>query len=205
MKKCSFADIPESASDRLMGYFTNNLNLNTEDIEKLSIGLTVILLNIFEMTLVFILSFFLGVIKETLIFSIMFTLLRTLGSGVHCKTSSQCITVTLTFYIGAALLSKYFPVNTVPALCISLICTAFLYKYAPADTENRPILGERHRKKLKIEITIMALLIILANLIIADNALFNPSMYAMVIETIIVLPCTYKLMNVNYNNYKLYE
>ena len=63
MKKWNFAYIPEISNEKLMNYFENNLNLNSDQIEALSIGVTVILFNAFEMFLVLFLSYFLGVLK----------------------------------------------------------------------------------------------------------------------------------------------
>lgn len=189
----------------LISSFASNLNLNTEDIEKFSIGITVILLNLFEMIIVFILSAFLRVIKESLMFFIMFIILRALGCGIHCKTFGKCILITVIVHISSVFLSIKFPINITYALIISLIFIIILFKYAPADTENRPIIGELIRQKLKIQITIFSLIIVFINLIILNKVLFNISMYAIVMEGLSVLPCTYKLFNQSYNNYKAYE
>lgn len=205
MKKYCFSDIPEFASDKLINYLINSLDLNTEDIEKMSLGITVMLINIFETTLVFTLAFFLGTIKETLIFFITFAILRALAAGVHCKTSRECLFVTFLFYIGSSLLSKYCPINASLASCIGTICIAVLFKYAPADTENRPILGIHRRKRLRIQTTIFAFTALSVNIFIADITILNLIMYALLIESISTLPITYKLFKVNYNNYKLYE
>ena len=205
MKKCNFAYIPENMSTKIINYFKINLNLSNEDIEKLSIGVTIILFNIFEAALVFISAFLLGIIKETILFSIIFIPLRMLAAGVHCKTGSACIITTLSFYIGSTLLSKYYPVINSYAFIIGIICTIALFKYAPADTQNRPILGQEQRKKLKIKTMLIASLILLINLLISNNILFNCSMYALLLETLSVLPLTYKAFGVKYNNYKSYE
>ena len=205
MKRYNLAYIPELIDTKLMLYFKNNLNLSSEDIENLSIGVTVIIFNIFEAFLVLICSVFLGIIKETIIFYIMFIMLRIFAAGVHCKTGHACIITTFILFIGASLLAKYYPLAISKVFIIVVASIGLLFKYAPADTENRPILGHDHRRKLKIKTVLSASLILFISLLSNDPLIFNCAMYALIIEVISVLPFTYKLLGVNYNNYRLYE
>ena len=205
MKKFSLAYIPETMEIKLMNYLKKNINLDSREFEKLSIGLTLILFNVFEIFLVVLLAFLLGILKESLVFTLTFMIIRTFAAGVHCKTGHQCIITTLTFYLGSALLSKYYPINSQYAFIVGLAGSILLYKYAPADTENHPILGKEYRKKLKMKTMLSVALILVINLIINSTLLFNCAMYAIILESISVLPITYKIFNVNYNNYKLYE
>lgn len=205
MKKWNFAYIPEISNEKLMNYFENNLNLNSDQIEALSIGVTVILFNVFEMFLVLFLSYFLGVLKESILFCIMFIPLRMFAAGIHCKSGHACIITTLIFYLGSSLLSKYCPLQNTLIFFISTVCIILLLKYAPADTENRPILGKECRNKLKIKTISVAILILFINITLGNNTTLNCSMYALIIEAISVMPLTYKLFGASYNNYKLYE
>lgn len=198
-------DVNKFLCEKILNYFKNNLNLNSLEIEKLYLGIMIIGLNISEMIIVFIISFFMGIIKCTILFSIMFVILRLTAAGVHCKTSLSCIMLTSIIYIGSSYISINYPLNMYLTFAISIISTLLLYKYAPADTANRPILGLDHRKKLKIKTTIIASILILINLLILNNIIFNLTMFALLFEAVSVLPCSYKLMKTSYNNYENYE
>ena len=145
MKKWNFAYIPEISNEKLMNYFENNLNLNSDQIEALSIGVTVILFNAFEMFLVLFLSYFLGVLKESILFCIMFIPLRMFAAGIHCKSGHACIITTLIFYLGSSLLSKYCPLqNTLmffisinfPSLIIPILSAIFFTSFRLWDENN---------------------------------------------------------------------
>ncbi|MBE6072354.1 MAG: hypothetical protein E7208_10385 [Clostridium butyricum] len=190
---------------KILNYFKNYFNLKPLEVEKLYLGIMVVALNISEMMIVLIISFFLGIIKELIVFSIMFVALRLMSAGIHCKSALGCIVTTSITYIGSVYISIKYPLNTSIAFIVSIICTVLLYKYAPADTENRPILGAENRKKLKIKTTIIASSLILINLLLLNKILFNLTMFALLLEMFSVLPWTYKLMKSSYKNYKKYE
>ena len=205
MKKYSIDYVSEVIGIKLTNYFSNCLNLSSDDREKLLIGATVILFNMLEVCIVFTLAFLLGILKETMLFTIMFVPLRMLAAGVHCKTGSTCLLITVIFYIGSSLLCKYCPIRISYAIILGIMCIIAFLKYAPADTENRPILGEKHRRMIKIKTISIAVLILVINILIKNATLFNCAMYALIIETVSILPLTYKIFNYTYNNYKFYE
>ncbi|MBW9159446.1 accessory gene regulator B family protein [Clostridium tagluense] len=198
-------DFYEFITTKLFNYFKNHLNLNSSEMEKLYLGIIIIFLNILKLLFVAIVSFFIGMIKEVLILFIMFGTLRLTAAGIHLKSSLGCTIVSLIVFIGSAYLTIKYPLS-IPLTCIvSIICTVLLYKYSPADTENRPILEKEHRKKLKIKATVTALILIFINLLLLNKALFNLTMFALLLQSFSILPCTYKLLKSSYNNYEKYE
>lgn len=190
---------------KMLNYFKNCLNLKPLEIEKLYLGIMVVVLNISEMTIVLIIAFLLGIVAEVILFFIMFTALRLMAAGVHCKSTLGCIIITSITYIGSTYIAIKYPLNISVTFILSVICTVLLYKYAPADTENRPILEAENRKKLKIKTTIIASSLILINLLLLNKILFNLTMFALLLEMFSVLPCTYKLMKASYKNYEKYN
>ncbi|WP_143318239.1 accessory gene regulator B family protein [Clostridium sp. HBUAS56017] len=190
---------------RMFNYFKKKLNLDPLQLEKLYLGIMVIMFNVLEFVVVFVVAFYIGVIKEALLFFIMFASIRCTAAGVHCKNNLACMAITLTSYIGASYISVKYPINCSLACIICVICAVLLCKYSPADTEKRPILGAKHRKKLKIQTTIMSSILILINLLLLNKNIFNLTMFALILETLSVLPWSYKLFKASYNNYKKYE
>ena len=85
---------------------------------------------------------------------------------------------------------------------LSVLFLVILAIYAPADTEKRPIYNKKKRniyKLLTIIIsTIYVLFIIFSKNIYMKNILF----YSLLNQVILILPITYKLFGVQYNNYK---
>jgi len=198
-------DFNKFLCEKTLNYFRDHLNLDQLEVEKLYLGIMVIGISISELIIVFIIAFFIGIIKGVILFTIMFAILRLTAAGVHCKSSLACIIFTSIIYIGSSYISIKCPLNMHLTFIISIISTLLLYKYSPADTENRPILGEEHRKKLKIQTTIIASILILINLLLLNKIVFNLTMFALLLEALSILPLSYKLMKTNYNNYEKYE
>ena len=68
--------------------------------------------------------------------------------------------------------------------------------YAPADTENKPIMKESQRKKQKIESILMVFLIyFLSIVVIKERAITNLFMYMITIESLMITPLAYKIFD----------
>lgn len=83
------------------------------------------------------------------------------------KTHIGCIIYTLLLYSGSALLGKYLilegSTKLIVGLTIWIFCMTMIKLYAPADTENVPIL----RKKERLQKQILSYIILTVEFIIA--------------------------------------
>lgn len=198
-------DIYEFLTEKALSYFKKHTELDDISIEKLSLGLMIIFLNLFKLSLVLIVTSFLGLLKVSIILMVMISTLRTNAAGVHAKTSLGCTLSTLFIYIISSYLTVKHPIPIIVCFFLMLLSTIILYFYSPADTSNRPIIGEARRKKLKITTVIISIIFTILNIIISNTYLFNITMYSLLFQSISVLPITYKILKQPYNNYELYE
>ena len=76
--------------------------------------------------------------------------------------------------------------------------------YAPADTENIPIISKKERKKKKILSYILLTASIIASLIIKDTVISNIIVYGMLFQSISITKLAYKLTNNKYG-YEVYN
>ncbi|MBX4267243.1 accessory gene regulator B family protein [Clostridium estertheticum] len=198
-------DFYEFITTKLLNYFKNYLDLKSSEIEKLYLGIIIIMINVGKLLIIAIIAYFIGMIKEVLILFVMFGALRLTAAGIHLKSDLGCTVVSLIAFIGSAYITVKYPLSISLTCIISIICTVLLYKYSPADTENRPILKKEHRKKLKIKATVTALVFIVINLLLLNKVLFNLTMFALLLQSLSISPWTYKLLKSSYNNYEKYE
>ena len=77
--------------------------------------------------------------------------------------------------------------------------------YAPSDTVKRPLKDKKKRLIYKILSLVVTFLYIILSLIIKDNFMSNAFIFSLIIEVIIILPITYKIFGVPYNNYKNFK
>ena len=198
-------DFYEVLGKKIFNSLSTRLNLNKLELEKMYLGIMVLILNISKIFIVAIVAVRTGLIKEVSILFIMFLFLRLTAAGIHASSNFMCTVVTLLWYIGGAYLCKTYSFSCWLIHPVMFLAITLLYKYCPADTKNRPILGVENRKKLRNKTMVTVSIIILLNLFIQDKIFLNLSALVIIIQTISVLPCVYKLFGKEYANYKEYE
>lgn len=182
-----------------------NKNLSKKEIDKMRYGLEGLYLTITKLIIIIIIALIFGIFKEVIILILIFNGIRLTAFGVHARKSIDCL-------ISSSLFFLIFPI-----LCIKLTIPLLIKKilfiplvlligiYAPADTEKRPLKNKKKRNIYKICSIIISIIYMSLSLIIKDNTLSNCFIFALIIQIIVVLPITYKIFGVSYNNYKKYE
>ncbi len=184
-----------------------NRNDNKYDEIKLAeirYGLEAIYLTFFKMIIIFIVALILGIFKEMIIIMLLYNILRTTGGGIHATKSWICLVSSLIVFIGI----PYIAINIIfpfeIKILICSLCVIAFFMYAPADTKKRPIIKAIRRKKLKIVTVITSLIYTFLCLYIDNIFLSNALMLSMIIQSVLILPVTYSIFKLPYNNYKNY-
>lgn len=182
-----------------------NKNLSRKEIDTMKYGLEGLYLTITKLIIIFIISLILGIFKEVLLLILIFNGIRLTSFGVHAKRSIDCLISSIMFFL------------IFPILCIKLTIPLFIKQilfiplviligiFAPADTEKRPLKNKKKRTIYKVLSIIISIIYMSLSLIIKDNTLSNCFIFALIIQIIVILPITYKIFGVSYNNYKKYE
>ena len=115
------------------------------------------------------------------------------------KTHIGCIVCTTLMYSGNSFFSKFFvlpqDVKLVVTLLIWIFGLVMITLYAPADTENVPILSKKERKKQKVLSYITFTTILTISLFIKEPIISNICVYGMFIQTLCITRLAYKLTN----------
>ena len=157
-----------------------------------------------KMLVIIPLSIILGVFKEMIILLFFFNILREPAHGLHATKSWICLLSSSIIFIGIPLLSKILIIPFQLKLFLGIIGILLIYKYAPADTKKAPIIKEKRRNKYKFVSTINCIMLTILYLIVKDEILSNIIIFSILIEIFLILPITYKIFHLSYNNYKTY-
>jgi len=76
---------------------------------------------------------------------------------------------------------------------IFILCGIAVLRYSPADTEERPIVSSKLRKKLKILSAITILVLYAIALYSIGTKASSIITFAVLVESILILPATYRL------------
>lgn len=152
-------------------------------------------------------GFILGIFKETLITFLVLLVYRGATGGFHLKTHLGCILTTCLMYCGIALISKFLVMGElVKYLTIAIVWLfgiIMIKLYAPADTENVPILRKKDRRKKQLIAYISLTIAMILALIIKDKTVSNILIIGHFIQTITITKIAYILTNNKYG-YEVY-
>ena len=112
-------------------------------------GFELIFSFIFSVTVVLILSAMIGKIIETVIFLLLFIVLRQFTGGFHADTYLKCQICTICFYLCVIGLTLTLSPNLVAFAVLMIFGTLIIFIIGPIESYNKP-LSNNKRKKNKI-------------------------------------------------------
>lgn len=198
--------------DKICDYLTNKIRkqmpeIDNERAEVINYGIHLVVGEI-PKTFVFIaIAAILGVLKEFFITILVIFPYRAFSGGAHLKTHLGCILGTSLMYCGIAYISQ-FPLFTsemkyilIPIVWIFGMIMCKLY--APADTENVPILRKKDRRIKQILSYIILTITLVIGTIVNNYVISNIIILGMFVQTIMITRFIYKITNNKYG-YEVY-
>lgn len=198
--------------DKICMFLTNRIRKEMPDIddekaEVINYGLQNIIGEIPKTFLVLIISYFLGIWKETLITFLLLMPYKTFSGGLHLKTHLGCIMGTTIFYCGIPALAKVIALSGMLKYmiiaCIWIFGVCMIKLYAPADTENVPILTKKDRKRKQIFSYITFSIGLLIAGFINYNTVSNIIIFGYFLQSLMITKLAYRLTNNKYG-YEVY-
>lgn len=177
--------------------------VDDERAEIINYGLQLVIGEIPKTFIIIAIAYLLGVLKLTVLALLFIMPYKTFSGGVHLKTHIGCIIATSILYVGTALLSKYIIFNPmyIKYIAIALIWSfsmIMIKLYAPADTENVPILRKKDRDlKRKLSYVTMTITLAIA-LIVKNQVISNLLIFGTIMQTISITRFIYKITNNKY-------
>jgi len=180
-------------------------NYDSDTLDRVKYGLEVIYITITKTTAILFTSILIHSFKETLILLIFVNFLRMFAYGLHAKKSWHCYVSSI---LALVIIPHFFvniTLNITQKIIISILTFISFLIYAPSDTEKRPLINKKHRKKLKIFTLIVSLIYISAIFIIKNNYITNLIILSLIIQSFLINPFIYKIFDLKYDNYKSYK
>lgn len=199
--------------DNICTFLTNKIRkempeVDDERAEVIFYGLQNIVGEIPKIFLLFVIAYFVGILKETVIAFFLLLPYRSASGGFHLKTHLGCILGTCTFYFSIVIFSKYIifeqMIKYLAVLLVWIFGMLMIKKYAPADTENVPILAKSERKKKQMLSCIFFTIGLVLALMIKDSMYSNMLIFGNLIQTLTITKLAYKLTKNKYG-YEVYQ
>ena len=201
--------------DKLCDYLTERIKNEMKEVDEqkaevINYGLHLVLGETPKIFIILLVAYLLGVLQLTIITLLIILPYKTFSGGVHLKTHMGCIIATSTMYIGTAYISKIIVFNElfmkyIIVFAVWVFSIVMILLYAPADTENVPILRAKERKMKKILSFIIMTTTLIVGLIIKDTIISNILIFGTLIQTITITRFIYKLTNNKYGYEQYYK
>jgi accessory gene regulator B len=187
-------EFPERMSAKITTAIAAQLeDLSDVKLAEINYGIAVFIANSYKMLLIFVLAIILNIFEYFLIAFVSFGALRTFASGVHAKREWTCLPVSTSIFLGITYLGMNISLNIYAISIIFALCFAAMLRYSPADTEERPIVSRKLSRKLKVMSCITVLVFYTIALYNLGTSASSIIAFAALIESILILPITYKL------------
>lgn len=198
--------------DKICMFLTNRMRkempeIDDEKAEVINYGLQNLLGEIPKIFIMLGVAYLLGIFDLALFTFVALFLYKGASGGFHLKTHIGCIIVTTSFYCIIPFVSQYFVLEETTKYIICALVWIFgiimIKLYAPADTEDVPILAKKDRRKKQIVSYITFSIGILAACIIHNSTIANILIIANFFQTVSITKPVYRLTNNKYG-YEVY-
>ncbi len=198
--------------DKICMFLTNRMRkempeIDDEKAEVINYGLQNLLGEIPKIFIMLGVAYLLGIFDLALFTFVALFLYKGASGGFHLKTHIGCIIVTTSFYCIIPFVSQYFVLEETTKYIICALVWIFgiimIKLYAPADTEDVPILAKKDRRKKQIVSYITFSIGILVACIIHNSTIANILIIANFIQTVSITKPVYRLTNNKYG-YEVY-
>ena len=195
--------------DKICTYLTNKIRNEMPDVdderaEIIMYGLQNIIGEVPKIFIIFLISYLMGIFKLTLMAVLIIAPYRCFSGGVHMKTHIGCIVYTLMLYSGSALLGKYIILTGITKYIIAFIVWMFsmvmIKLYAPADTENVPILRAQERRQKQIFSYIILTIEFVIAILTTNTTIAGIIILGDLIQTLTITRFAYKITNNKYGH-----
>lgn len=183
----------------------NNTDYTEQKLNEIKYGLESLYLTLTKIGVIYVISITLRTYKELSLIFLFYGILRLTGFGIHAKSTKECWIASLLVFVPFPYLLKLIVIPKYINIILSLIGTILLLIYSPADTIKRPLIHKKKRIMYKVITTLLASIYTVIVIFTKNNILSNTLTFSIILEMTMVLPISYKLFGLTYNNYLNYK
>lgn len=194
----------ERISAGMIKIFFKNRELTEDEKENINYFFQFLIFNLGVLIIVYSLGAALNILFEVILIHVSFFFLKQQSGGIHAKKPINCLLSSCILFLPIPFVFIKF--SLVLPMWLTTIFYLFqiviLAKYAPADTENNPLIYVKQRRIRKISSIVIIFIYFLLSIMF--NQLCIYMVYGSLIATLTTLPIIYKIAKQKYRNYKDY-
>ena len=158
---------------KCINYIKKYTNYDEIKLKEIEYGLISIYLTISKLIVIFVLSIFLGIFEEMILYMIIYNILRMPSFGLHATKSWICLLTSTILFIGIPYICTFINISIYLKIIISILGICLMFKNSPADTKKRPIINKKRREIYKTISTLLVIIFSFSSIIIKDKFIAN--------------------------------
>ncbi len=190
---------------RVAAYIGRGVEADRLQVARMAFGLELLLGDMIKLILILTLAQLLGIFPEVLVIMVSAGILRLASGGEHCSAYYRCLVGGSICFLLLGELVHYLnyllagQAVILIALLSFLLVELILWKYAPGDTENKPITEAAAKKRFKRWSLVIGLLYFIIMMLCAGfqstSAFVLPLAVGMLEQTFTVSPWGYRFLH----------
>lgn len=190
---------------KIAAYLARELEADQSQESRMGFGLELLLGDLVKLVCILTLAYLLGILVEVFVIMMTASMLRLASGGEHCSAYYRCLLGgVICFLLLGCLVQHLNVILSTAGILISsgvafIISVFILWRYAPGDTENKPITDAAEKKRFK-QLSLIIAAIYLG--IMLDLAIFPgtlplvlPIAIGMLEQSFTVSPWGYRFMH----------
>lgn len=194
----------EKIINSAMSLIKNNGEHDEVKLAEIKYGLEGLYLTLTKLIVITIIACILNLLKEVVIFLIIYNFIRMPSFGLHATKSWICLLSSSLIFIMTPLICKYVYIPLYLKVILGIILILAFYKNAPADTKKRPIINPKRRLFYKYISVFIVIIFSFLSILINNNFMANCFILSLVVQSFMISPLVYKIFKLPYNNYLAY-
>lgn len=188
---------------RFAAYLAQELGSDYRQEQRMAYGLEILLGEAIKMTVIIVLSWLLGILAEVLAVTVTAGILRLASGGEHCSEYYRCLIGGTAWFLllgwGVQSLNGLWSTEMINlgAALLYMVSALIIIKYAPGETENKPIksLEERYKYRFWSLVTVIIYAAIMLVLAIFAHPLLLAIGVGMLAQAYTVSPAGYSFIH----------
>lgn len=203
--------LSKQISSKIMKNISSLLEVEyqSDEIQVAEYTVETILMSLYKLPIIFGVAYFGGIFQSVTIVYLVMLIMRGCAWGVHLKTSTGCLIFTMCYIYGNVYVSKMLNFNGIIVSILLIWSFVNYYKYAPADTEDRPCLDANLRYRMWKKTIILFFVINISNLVFFKlyncDEIFYMVLISMFFVSLMIHPLIYRIFDRGYRNYEKYS
>ncbi len=171
--------------------YNNEDDMNEEKAEIIRYGLEVLLIKITFFTAALVISLLMHSFWECLIFTALFSGIRSYAGGYHANTRKKCFVLSMLTFCSVFMILKHiktFPLILMIIAIFAAVSSVIIFRFAPIDTENKRLDDEEiqiFRKKARMAV-IVELIMAVASYFLNFKGIMCSVMLSLILTALLI-------------------